>query len=520
MQPSAHAPHVTPAYGPRERALERALLLNFLVHGLALLSMAALLIPTLPGGSASSDAERIATIAAHPWRFRLGWLPWQACAAADLYLGVAMVGARWLPRLGAWLVLLFTLVAVVPDQYAQAVWVTRGVALASSHPAAYLALERELFPLTAGWGALFYTLAALGWTWCFARAGTWSRTLTYLSVPLWASMVVAVVSPLLPAALRPGPAFVSAANGLGFLQLQVWLGLVSEAVLLRARPFEAYGRLARWRHPGDGVLARVADALANSRLAGALLEPLPEVEMRSDIRDVVYVNYLLLAERLAPLVPPGLELQRLGPQGKYALFSFLTYQHGHFGFAFLGGLRRFLPSPVQTNWRIHVRNPRTGHEGIYFLTNAITHVAPALGARLLTEGMPMHVLRDGTVTRAPDGELRVSLDPGAGSAPDAELVLRPSAPAPALGGAWAECWEDHRAFLAYCVPQDRAMSSQPLRARVSRQEINLGIPLEACTPLVGTVVSRAAEALVGDAQPLCFHVARVRFSFSEEAHDR
>lgn len=508
-----------PPYTPRERALERALILNFLVHGLAMLSMAALLLPALPGGTATSEAARIATIAAHPWRFRLGWLPWQLCAVADLYMAFAMVRVRWLPRAASWLVLALTLVAVAPDQYEQAVWVTRGVSLAGADPEAYVALERALFPLTAGWGALFYTLAALGWTACFARGGTWSRALTVLSGPVWATMGVAVVSPLLPLGLRPGPAFVSAANGLGFLQLQVWLGLVTEEVLFRARPYEATGRLARWRHPGSGLLARLADGLANSRLAGALLEPLPEVEMRSDIRDVVYVNYLVPAATLAPLVPEGLELQRVGPDGKYALFTFLTYQHGHFGFAFLGPLRRLLPSPVQTNWRVHVRDPRTKHEGITFVTNAISSAAPALGARLLTEGMPMHVLERAEVTRADDGAITVSLQPGAGSAPDAELRLRPS-PAPhTLTGAWAECWESLDAFLAYCVPQDRAMSSQPLRGRISRQEIDLGIPLKACRSLVGTVVSRAATALVGDAEPLCFHVDRVSFSFSVEAHD-
>lgn len=503
-----------------DRGLERALLFNFLIHGVALVSMAALLLPTLPGGSAASDLARIATIAAHPWRFRLGWLPWQACAASDLWLAVAMVRVRWLPRGPALAVLLLTLAAVVPDQAAQALWVTRGVDLARTTPDAYMAFERAIFPLTAGWGALFYTLAALGWTACFARARTWSRTLSALSVPLWSTMLVAVAAPLLPATLRPSPDFVSTANGLGFLQLQVWLGLVAETVLLRARPNERFGRLAPWRHPGAGPLARAADALANSRLFGALLEPLPEVAMQSDITDVVYVNYLVLAETVAGFVPPGLELQRLGPDGRYALFTFLTYHHGHFGFSFLGPLRKLLPSPVQTNWRIHVRDPKRGYEGIYFLTNAITHTVPALAARLLTEGMPMHVLARGEVAHTADGALRITLDPGAGSAPDATMTLRRAPGPPTLTGAWAACWPDFRSFLGYCVPQDRAMSSQPLKGRISRQEIALGIPLEACEPLEGTVESRAARAIAGEAAPLCFRVARVDFRFAIEAHDR
>jgi len=480
--------------------------------------MGAFLLPALPGGTATTDVARIARIATHPWTFRLGWLPWQLCAVADLLLAIAMVRVRWLPHRAAIGVLVATCCAVIPDQLAQAIWVTRGVDLARTDANAYLSLEREIFPLTAGWGAAFYTIAALGWTWCFVKAGTWSRTLTVLSVPLWLTMTVAVVTLLVPEAHRPSSSFVSAANGLGFAELQLWLALVTEEVLRRARPFEPYGRLARWRHPGSGLLARIADLVANSRLLGMILEPVPEAEMRSDIEDVVYVNYLVSADRAAEFVPPGLELERLGPGGRHALFTFLTFRHNHFGFAFLGPLRKLLPPSVQTNWRVHVRDPNTGHRGIYFFTNAITATMPALAARLTTEGMPMHVLRGASVTRS-DAGIEVVLDPGSGTAPDAKVSLRRSTE-PALVGAWAECWMDWRDFLSYCVPQDRAMSSQPLRKRISRQEIDLGIPIDGCEPFAGTVVSAAAKAIAGDAAPLCFRVAKVAFKFSVELHDR
>ncbi|MCB9590649.1 MAG: DUF2071 domain-containing protein [Polyangiaceae bacterium] len=509
------------SYSSRERALEWALLANFLIHGLALISMAALLLPTLPGGSEPDSAVRVATIAAHPWRFRLGWLPWQLCAAIDLWMAIAMLRTRWLPKLGTAWVLLFTLLAVLPDQYAQTVWVTRGVELAQTDRVAYFALERELFPLTAGWGAVCYTIAALGWTYCFARAGTWSRLLSVLSVPLWLAMGIAASSPVLPQSVRPSPQFISAANAVGFALLQVWLGLVTERVLLRARPDEPHGRLARWRYPGRGPVAWVANWLANSRFFGALLEPLPEAEMRSEITNVVYVNYLMRASDAKRLVPHGLELQRLGSGGEYALFTFLTYQHGHFGFAFMGPLRKLMPNPVQTNWRVHVYDPRTDYRGIYFLTNAIDAALPALAARLLTEGMPMHVLKQAEVRQA-DTALQVELDPGTGSAPDARLSLSP-AEEPTWEGPWADCWPTFRAFLEYCVPQDRAMSSQPLKKRISRQEIDLGIPIDACEPMTGSVHSEAARRYLGDSAdltaPICFRVANVSFSFAIEAHD-
>src|SRR5689334_21179515 len=108
------------AYGSKDRSLERALLFNFIVHGVALLAMVAFLLPALPGGSGNTDAQRIAVIAAHPWRFRIGWFPWQMCAVADLWLAIAMVRVAWWPRWASIVVLVLTVGAVVPDQYAQA----------------------------------------------------------------------------------------------------------------------------------------------------------------------------------------------------------------------------------------------------------------------------------------------------------------------------------------------------------------------------------------------------------------
>lgn len=298
-----------------------------------------------------------------------------------------------------------------------------------------------------------------------------------------------------------------------------------ESFLHGALPVTADGRLAPWRHPGPAWLVTLVEMVANSRVMQLLLEPLPVPEMRSEITGVVYVNYLVDASRLTHLVPEGLALQRLGPQGRYALLTFLTYRHGHFGFTFLGPLRRLLPPLVQTNWRVHVRDPRTGREGIRFITNAADRTVPALAARLFSEGMPMHVLRRASMTRDDDGTVHLALDPGRGSAPDATATLRPAREGVGVyrdarwEGPWRACFEDFTAFLSYCVPQDRAMDAQPWRGRVSRQEIHLGIPVSDCVALEGEVRSEAARALVGDATPVCFLVPSVAFCFRVEAYD-
>jgi hypothetical protein len=75
-------------------------------------------------------------------------------------------------------------------------------------------------------------------------------------------------------------------------------------------------------------------------------------------------------------------------------------------------------------------------------------------------------------------------------------------------------------MLAYVVPQDRALSTEPAEGRWTRQEIHRGIPLDACEPLEGSVRSTAASAIAGDAEPFCFRVARVEFRFESETRLR
>lgn len=328
-----------------------------------------------------------------------------------------------------------------------------------------------------------------------------------------------LLSTLALSALAPLRDDVTWAHAAASLVAFALCSIVAESLLRRERPFDTHGRMALWRHPSRWPVARLADLVANSRLVSSWVEPLPIAAMVSDIEDVVYVNYLVEASRLEPLVPWALELDRLGPDGRWALFSFLTYRHGHFSFRFLGPLRRLFPSPVQTNWRIHVRDPRTKVEGIYFVTNAIDHAPPALAARLFTEGMPMHVFARSRITRDEQtGRIELAFDPGEGSAPEATATLAPCE-APVLEGAWRECFGDWTGFLNYCVPQNRAMSAQPWHARVTRHEITLPIDVAKAQPLAGDVRSSTARKYVGDSAPVCFRVAGLHFTFEAELHD-
>lgn len=211
----------------KPRWLAATLLLTFLSHGAAMLGMALLLLPGMPGGADSTDAQRMAWIATHETSFRLGWVPWHVTALSDLALALILVRFTRIPPAIRWAQLALTFVAVLCDQGGQVLWLTSGVAAAKAGDlAAYLAIERTAFPLTGWYAALLYTLGAILWTFAFRAAGLWSKSILRLSVPLWTIFLIVTVGPLLPAGLRLPDRMVAAGNALGFLLMEAWFFLL------------------------------------------------------------------------------------------------------------------------------------------------------------------------------------------------------------------------------------------------------------------------------------------------------
>jgi hypothetical protein len=101
------------------RLLERALLFSFAIHGVAMISMALLLLPGMPGGGTLSDEQRLRYIAGHPWLWRLGWIPWGLTALSDLLIAVGLLRTSWIPKLPAALTAAVTVAASFPTRRAR-----------------------------------------------------------------------------------------------------------------------------------------------------------------------------------------------------------------------------------------------------------------------------------------------------------------------------------------------------------------------------------------------------------------
>lgn len=525
-------------YGP----LEAAFWFAIAAHGAGLVTMALLLMPGMPGGLIP-DSQRIAYIANNALVWRLGWLPWQLSADSDLAIALALLPMSRVPLFWKILVFAFTLAAIAPDQIGQFYWVCQGPelaarALSSNDPGIYLKFEAPIYEMVCAWAALLYTVLALAWTFAFIKAGLIGRALAKFSWLLWGLSFLCSLM-FLGSKVVPIPFWLLAiSNAVFFSGLMLWFAAVTENIIRKTRPEELWGRQAKWRPPSSITGSSLIALIGQSCFLRRIFEFVPPLPLASRIEQVIYINYLLPAELLEPLVPPHLELQRLGPEGNYALFTALSFRHHQFGPQLFGPLRKFMLTGFVSNWRIHVQDPVSKLSGIYFITNISDNLLMSLGARILSEAMPMHLAQSCMMQELSEGKFRLEIKPADGSAQDLQADLElvetaePSKPAdsskptdpaalaelscPGFDGAWLECFETFADFLAYCVPQERAIASQPFLNRISYQEIRLGIPLSECKPLTGTISSQSISRLVLNTPPVIFLAPALEFRFNKE----
>jgi hypothetical protein len=268
-----------------------------------------------------------------------------------------------------------------------------------------------------------------------------------------------------------------------------------------------------YRHPRPGLagrlLARLLNARGPARLRRALFARLPFLVLRSDVRDVVYVTWMVDAGAARALLPHGLPLWER--DGKTP-FTVLTYRHGHFGPARAGPLRRLFPSPLQSNWRLYLAEPAGS---VYFVGNVMDSAAYVAGTRLFSDVMQTHLPARFAHGRAGEA-FRTVIESGQGSAPALAHDVVPAARVlpPAFARAFGS-WEQAVAMLA-C--QDLALGWSDRLERLMQARIALPIPLDKVQAMapVGEVECALLERLPPAGAPLCFLVPAVRFSVLSE----
>lgn len=431
------------------RALMASLLFTIIAHALGLLSMATLL---RPGVADDFNAlEQAEYIAHNPNTWRLGWLPWNLSALGNLIFGAILIA--WLrarPSKSGWilasLALLLTIFAVIPDQYGEYLMDTELVQIAqSSAPLAssaddpildtFVNKQRELLTMLGYSANNFYVLMSITWIFVVLQVCPETPARRAFVITSYLANIFFVGVSAASLARQNGPTdellgqfwVMMILNGVSFplLLVQMTLMAVTFGEAHHQNNPSEDDHLHHFKapdHSWKSKLASIINAKGLRDLIRASSSIIPIPVMKSDIRDVVYLNWMVPEERARKLCPAPLKLDVR--KGKTAI-SLLTYQHGHFGPAFYGPLRQFLPSPCQSNWRIYVEpeNPGAKRDAIYFFKTSISEWPHALGSRLLSDGLPSHLTKSFIHKRDGD-QVITEMSPGVGSAPDLKSKVR------------------------------------------------------------------------------------------------
>jgi hypothetical protein len=267
--------------------------------------------------------------------------------------------------------------------------------------------------------------------------------------------------------------------------------------------------------PHTGLVGRSQNALANSevlrQVRRATVSRLPFPHLVSDVRDVIYANWVVPYAAIARLVPPGIEI--IERHGQVTL-TILSYRHGHFGPALSGLLRRLFPSPLQSNWRLYVHSVAgapVSTPTVLFLKNIFDQTLYTLGTRLMSDSLPSHlaeafehhVTTDGYATRIAGG----------GSAPDFTLALAHS-PELVLPDTFRAFFDDEADAIRTLTLQEAAVCAVEDIGRIAHAEIRLPIDPATIVPAIVTDYRPGdwLAALGATVAPFCFVVPQVRFT--------
>lgn len=119
-------------------------------------------------------------------------------------------------------------------------------------------------------------------------------------------------------------------------------------------------------------------------LRRALMRVLPFFKLQSRVKNIVYLSWLVDIDNVRSRYPKHVQLWE--KQGK-TIFTILTYQHEHFGFAFLGWFRKLMPSPKQSNWRFYIE-PQQQDKTVIFEQVMVDQKLYVFSGRMASDAMP------------------------------------------------------------------------------------------------------------------------------------
>lgn len=268
--------------------------------------------------------------------------------------------------------------------------------------------------------------------------------------------------------------------------------------------------------PKRGVLGTSLNYLVNhpyvARVRRAIMSRLPFMCLESDVADIVYLNWVIDSSSVTHLIPDGVVITQ---RGEKTILTLLTYQHHHFGPAFLRWIRCLFPSPLQSNWRLYVERLPASQDhqnAVLFIKNIFNNALYAVVTRIFSDALPSHLARSFEHVKC-ETTYTTKIRSGMGSAPELYSVVNEcdEKRLPSAFCAFFSSWEDAVASLSW---QDSAICAVETTGGVAQAGISLPIDVSSIkSAQVSECVPGEFLASIGvKGEPFCYVVPRVKFS--------
>ena len=246
-----------------------------------------------------------------------------------------------------------------------------------------------------------------------------------------------------------------------------------------------------------------------------LFYPVTQMQLTSDITNVVYLNWMVPATSIQHLVPKDVKL--LSYSGNVML-TVLTYKHGNFRLAFFSRFKKIFASPVQSNWRFYIENTQDFgilQPAVFFIKNCIDGHAYALGSRIVSSILQTHLPHNFTHI-CDEKSIITEIQSGCGNAPDLYTEVR-VADSWNIPAAFNAVSSDQNKLIEMICNQDAAVAAQPEAGVYAIGNIELKFQIEEIQPLKISVLESAwLKEIIQDAECFAFLMPNVTFITQKE----
>jgi hypothetical protein len=264
-------------------------------------------------------------------------------------------------------------------------------------------------------------------------------------------------------------------------------------------------------HPNNNLFSSLINTILNNHslisVKQKLNRPFNNVILKSNITNVVYLNWMLPLEQVKHLIPSGFELQDFEND---TVLSILNYKHGNFGPNFLKPIKNILGSPKQSNWRLYLK-PKSGTTStVVFLSNVMSSEIYSIGSRIFSNIMDTHYPKSFTHEKI-DKKLIGKIVKGNSNSPELDLQAT-------IGKDWIiphsfqKISKDNIEIIKWITQQNFAINFLP-NNKYCLAEINLDFQINEILPLkIDFLASSTLENYIDFSQCFAFLIPEVKFT--------